>query len=240
MSIPRPAFAAFWALAAISLGFLGGWATTAPAARADHGFNSEYWMHCSNGCIGWKQFASSTPTPLPIAHMDNGGAGCGGSYDVAWAYAVIYWNSASTVASFSFARSDCVGVSYPNVRVVPTTTYQPSVDWLGTVYNYDQDPSTGSFSSPYCLVYCSRGENASIGAQYGYDLSYVFFNTAKTSSIWEWVARHELGHVVGLADHHLDPTGCNSAYYGLMDDAGCDIDTLTSTEKSGVNHVNGH
>lgn len=227
-------------LLALLVGAAIGWSTTTTPASADDGFNGEYWNHCSNGCIGWKQFAASTPSAIPIAHMDNGGSGCGGSYDLAWAYAIIYWNGAGTVASFSFARSDCVGVNYPDVRVVPQLSYQPFSFWLAAVYNYDQDPSTGAFSTPYCLVYCSLGENANIGAQYGYDLSYVTFNTAKSPGSWETVARHEIGHVVGMKDHHLDPYGCNDAYCGLMDDAGCDTTQLTAVEKTGVDHVNGH
>jgi hypothetical protein len=226
----------------ILLAAASGWGLgvlTMPApALASHSFSDQTWNDCGPyGCIGWKQFAVATYSSLPTAHMDNGGSGCGGPYDVAWAAAIVYWDGAGTVATFEFPRSDCTPVSYPGVRLIPYLTNQPSVFWLALAKNFDQNPSTGAFSNPYCLSYCSLGENSSIGAQYGYDLSEILFNTAKSPSSWDTVARHELGHVVGLADHHLDPFGCNSNYFGLMDDAGCDTTQLTTAEKNGVANV---
>lgn len=199
-------------------------------ARADHSFSSQTWNDCgSNGCIGWKQFAVPTYTSVPIAHMDNGGSGCGGSMDVYWAYATIYWNSAGTVASFEFPVSDCTPQSYPTVRVIPYLIYSTD-GWAGVVYNYDEDPSSGVLN--WCYSSCNRGTGGS--AQKGYGFSLVYFNSRIGPD--EWVARHEIGHVVGLDDHHADPYGC-TVYYGLMDDWNCDTDQLTSAEKDGVDNV---
>ncbi len=225
--------------ALIASALLIGWMTVPGAAEANHGFDNEYWNSCGPyGCIGWKQWAVTPYSSLGTAHMDNGGTYCGTSLDTSWANAIVYWNGASTAASFTFPRSDCTPVSFPSVRVVPYSTYNSGVSWWGTVYNYDRDPSSGTWYT--CWYGCNRGESGTYSAQYGYDLSEVYFNTYYSPSPgWEWVARHEIGHVVGLDDHHLNPYGCNSSYYGLMDDAGCDTNQLTANEKSGVNHVNG-
>jgi hypothetical protein len=219
------------------VGVVVGWAGAPKGATADHSFVNQTWDDCGPvGCIGWKQFAE-LGISVGVAHMDNGGSYCGTSLDVSWANAVVYWNSEGTVASFSFPVSNCNPQSYPTVRIIPYTQYNPSAFWIAMVLNFDQDPSTGAFEQPYCLAYCDNGENGANGAQHGYDLSYVYFNTSKSPASWEWVARHEIGHVVGLADHHLEPYGCNPNYYGLMDDAGCDTSYLTSAEWYGVNDV---
>lgn len=222
---------------AFEIGLQAGAYGAPTSVLASHSFSNQTWNDCGPyGCIGWKQFAVTPYTSLPSAHMDNGGTYCGSSLDGSWAQAISYWNAEGTVAAFSFPRSDCTGLSYPTVRLVPEAVSVPGSGWWARVLNYDQDPSTGAFTN--CYQTCNRGENSSIGARYGYDLSYVQFNVAYSPSPgWEWVARHEIGHVVGLEDHHLDPTGCNSSYYGLMDDAGCDTMSMTAAEHTGVNYV---
>jgi hypothetical protein len=215
----------------LALGLVGYLVGGSLTAGASHSFSSQTWNDCgSNGCIGWKQFAETTYTSVPSAHMDNGGGGCGGSMDTNWANAITYWNGAGTVASFSFPVSDCTPQTYPAVRVVPYLTYSTD-GWAGIVYTYDQNPSSGSFT--LCYASCNLGVGGN--AQKGYDLSEVYFNSRLSPD--QWVARHEIAHVVGLDDHHLDPFGCNSSYYGLMDDWGCDTNQLTAAEKTGVASV---
>lgn len=68
-------------IASVVLASAGFWVgSSTRLASASHSFSSQTWNDCgSNGCIGWKQFAETTYTSVPIAHMDNGGAGCGGT-----------------------------------------------------------------------------------------------------------------------------------------------------------------
>ncbi|MCL4232070.1 MAG: hypothetical protein KJ053_10840 [Dehalococcoidia bacterium] len=226
----------------VTLGLLSGLLLGSAPADADHSFEGWTWDDCGNhGCIGWKEFAELGDSAL-IAHMDNGGAGCGQSIDYSWAYAIDYWNRAGTVASFEFYESDCSGENYPNVRIVPYTVYNAEVGWWAIVLTYDRRTSSALFDACWGSSHpCDNDESQNYNAQHGYDLSEVYFNTYYNPGPgWEWVARHELGHVVGLEDHHLDPYGCNSNYYGLMDDAGCDTNQLTSAEKDGVDAIHDH
>ncbi len=143
--------------ALIASALLIGWMTVPGAAEANHGFDNEYWNSCGPyGCIGWKQWAVTPYSSLGTAHMDNGGTYCGTSLVTSWANAIVYWNGASTAASFTFPRSDCTPVSFPSVRVVPYSTYNSGVSWWGTVYNYDRDPSSGTWYT--CWHGCNRGK----------------------------------------------------------------------------------
>jgi hypothetical protein len=210
---------------------------TAPApALADHAFNNENWDSCANGngCIGWKQFAEDS-TSVGIAHMDNGGSGCGGTVDYSWASGVVYWNGTGTVASFSFPVSNCTGQSYPTVRVVPYLYNQGNNGHWAETWDYDQDPAYGSGSGGMHACWNSCSYSASGHAQKGYDLSEVYFNSyySHSSAEWTWIAKHELGHVLGLADH-------SCGYSGLMDTDACTEVNATTAEKNRVNTIHDH
>lgn len=188
--------------------------------------------------IGWKNLAVLS-TSIPVAHMDNGGAYCGTSLDQAFTDAIVWWNSQGTVASFQFATSTCNPQSFPTVRLVPYTMSNGSESFYGRVALYDRHPSTGVFT--YCLVSCNYGENPGNGAQTGYDLGEVLFNEAHDNNYdtldWEWVSKHELGHVLGLADQYTGMS-CNPNYIGLMDQYLCHS-SLTPAEKDSVDEVHG-
>ena len=222
-----PALLALVLAAALALAF--GWLTAPGPAVADHSFNNENWDSCGggNGCIGWKQFAEDS-TYVGIAHMDNGGSGCGGAIDVGWGNAVIYWNGTGTVAAFNFPTSDCTGQSYPTVRVVPYTVNNGANGIWATTMNYDQHPSTQAFWG--CLNGCSFGSSGN--AQKGYDLGEVYFNTYYSPN-WTWVAKHELGHTLGLDDH-------SCGYSGLMDSDACTQVNATAAERDEVDTIHDH
>jgi hypothetical protein len=95
-----------------------------------------------------------------------------------------------------------------------------------TMMNYDQNPSGGALDP--CLNSCSYGSSGT--AQKGYDLSEIHFNTYYSPN-WTWVAKHELGHTLGLQDHFC--------YYGLMDTTACYQVDATTAEKDRVDAIHG-
>jgi hypothetical protein len=106
--------------------------------------------------------------------------------------------------------------NYPLARIVTYRVAGGVNAPIATMQRYDQTSSGGGFIA--CSVAC--GSTAGGGTtQPGYDLVEIYFRDnpmlGLTSSLKESVARHELAHAWGLADHDIG--GCDPNYFGLMD-----------------------
>ncbi len=222
------------ALAGILVGLLMAWLALARPVEANHYQGSQTWNDCgaSLGCIGWKYFS---PTPPEINYIRANPLTDGSAAASAFSSALSYWDySAGTVARFSM---NATPQNYPAARLVPYRLTNGPLGASAQEITYDQDGSFGAFYT--CEYNCWRPAGGT--AYPGYDLSEVIFFDSGFNplsySAQLGIARHELGHTVGLGDHSNN-SNCSN-YTGIMgqNPHPCNTFQITCSERRSVNTV---
>ena len=226
--------------AGVIAGLVLAWLGLAGQATAHHyhpasvGNYGQTWDDCgvSFGCIGWKYFS---PYPPGVTYISANPLNDGSPASFAFSNALSYWNSqAGTVASFSMNGTP---QNYPAARLVPYRLPAGPAGASAQEVTYDQNPNTGTFAT--CDYNCVE---PGTGTAYpGYDLSELIFFDAGFNALSTYhqlgIAKHELGHTLGLRDHNNDASCIN--YTGLMgqNPRSCQTWQVTCVERQSVNQV---